>query len=97
MGATLRIKDTLDACVKVRAVFSNRKYSEPPVMPANNMSPSSLIDAANSRLWLSSTKGTYASAKRQKKILEGLNPWFIKTLVEMNVIPQMTMVTMAIT
>lgn len=72
----------------MRAMFSVRKYSEPPMMPSPKKVSSSFQSSAQSLLCETASIQQYAMMKRHTKMSAGMSPELRRTLLLTNVVPQ---------
>ena len=98
-GAEQTRKAVFVACVYASAVFSVRKYSDPPVMPRNRKTISffqpshSFLSLRPRRIY--SQIPAYAIRKRMKKMPSGSIPALMSIFVLTKVTPQMATTTRA--
>lgn len=96
MGAVHISSETLDAKVRLRALFSVMKYNVPPQRPHSIRSDSSFRLLLNRRLGAMGRMHRYAMRNLYRNISVGERPWLISVLVDTNVSPQIHTVNMAI-
>lgn len=95
IGAVHISRETLEAKVKQRALFSVMKYNVPPQRPHSIRSVSSFILLLNRRLGAMGRMHRYAMRNLYRNISVGERPWLISVLVDTNVTPHIQTVNMA--